>query len=180
MNLANHYLEVALISFKRQKALAEKAMVQLPDGDFYKQPDEDSNSIAIIIKHLAGNMRSRWLNFLTTDGEKSDRNRDSEFIDPPKNREELLDLWEKGWRYTFDAIEGLSPNDVTKQVMIRDEPHTVVEAIERQVDHYGQHIGQIIYLARHFKDKEFASLSIPKGQSEKFIPESLKAKWAME
>ena len=99
-------------------------------------------------------------------------------LTPPQDRKSLLELWEKGWRYTFDAIESLTPNDVTKQVMIRDEPHTVLEAIERQVGHYGLHVGQIIYLARHFKGKDFTSLSIPKGQSEKFIPESLKAKWA--
>ena len=178
MDLAKHYLEVALKSFKRQKTLAEKAMEQLADEDFYKQPDQESNSIAIIIKHLAGNMRSRWLNFLTTDGEKVDRNRDSEFVDPPQGKQSLLELWEKGWQYTFNAIESLNPDDVNKQVMIRDEPHTVVEAIERQVDHYAQHVGQIIYLARHFKGKGFASLSIPKGQSEAFIPESLKSKWA--
>ncbi len=178
MDLATHYLEVSLASFKRQKALAEKAMQQLTDSDFYKQPSEESNSIAVIIKHLAGNMHSRWQDFLTTDGEKSDRNRDSEFVDPPQDKESLLNLWEKGWHYTFAAIENLSPAEVTKQVMIRDEPHTVIEAIERQVDHYGQHVGQIIYLARHFKGKDFISLSIPKGQSKAFIPESLKVKWA--
>lgn len=178
MDLASHYLEVSLDNFKRQKALAEKAMVQLADAELYKQPDPQSNSIAIIIKHLAGNMRSRWLDFLTTDGEKSDRNRDSEFVEPPEIRVDLLELWEKGWSYVFTAIESLSPSDLTTEVMIRDQSHTVVQAIERQIDHYAQHVGQIIYIARHLKGEQFTSLSIPKGESEKFIPESLKAKWA--
>ena len=178
MDLATHYLEVTLAILKNQKTLAERAMLQLEPTDFFKQPSDESNNIAIIVKHLAGNMRSRWKDFLITDGEKQDRNRDSEFINPPQDKRLLLELWEEGWNYVFDAIKSLDSNDLTKEVMIRDEPHTVIEAIQRQLDHYGQHIGQIIYLARHFKGKDFASLSIPKGQSEAFIPKSLKAKWA--
>jgi Protein of unknown function (DUF1572) len=134
--------------------------------------DAESNSIAIIVKHLVGNMRSRWRNFLTTDGEKPDRNRDTEFENPPKTREELMAVWGAGWKYVFDAIESLTDDDLTRTVTIRTEPHSVMQAINRQIAHYAQHIGQIVYVAKHLKVKggsPWTSLSIPRGQSAQYL-----------
>jgi uncharacterized protein DUF1572 len=165
------YAKDSLDLFRYYKKLAERAMAQCPDEGLFATLDADSNSIAIIVKHMAGNMRSRWTDFLTTDGEKPDRNRDTEFEDPPKTRAELLELWERGWKYLFDALEPLTDADMTRTVTIRTEPHSVMQAINRQVAHYSHHIGQIVFAAKHFTAKatgQWNSLSIPRGQSKQF------------
>jgi uncharacterized damage-inducible protein DinB len=167
--LAEHFLEDALAVFRKYKKLAEEAMAQLGDEEFFAQIDAEANSVAIIVKHLAGNMRSRWTDFLTTDGEKPDRERDAEFrLDAGTTREEVTRWWEAGWRCVFAAVEPLAPSDLTRTVTIRGEPHTVVKAINRQLTHYTYHVGQIVLLAKHFRSKEWRSLSIAPGRSEAF------------
>ena len=138
------------------------------DLQFHEHPDEESNNVAIIVKHLAGNMLSRFTDFLTSDGEKSDRNRDSEFIDEFTSRKEIMDYWEKGWSCVLNILKSLDQNDLQKIVTIRNEEHTVLRAIHRQLTHYAYHCGQIVFLCKHLKQKEFKSLSIPRGESEKF------------
>ena len=150
------------------KKLGERAMAQCPDEGLFATLDAQSNSIAIIVKHMAGNMRSRWMDFLTTDGEKPDRNRDTEFENPPKTRAELMQTWERGWRYVFDALEPLTDADLTRTVTIRTEPHSVMQAINRQVAHYSYHVGQIVYLARHVAGDKWQTLTIPKKKSAEF------------
>ena len=162
------YLEDALTIFRQCKSQGERAMAQLSDEQLQLAIDSESNSIAIIVKHLAGNMRSRWTGFLTTDGEKSDRNRDSEFEAPPATRAAVLELWEAGWRAVFAALETLKDSDVGRTVYIRKEPHSVMQAINRQVAHYSLHIGQIIFLAKHLQSSRWVSLSIPRGKSGDF------------
>ena len=161
----NSYIEESLTVFRIYKKYAESAMSQLPDDQLFVSPDPESNSIAVIIKHMAGNMRSRWTDFLTTDGEKSDRNRDTEFTDPPATREALMKLWEDGWAIVFKAIEPLTDADLTRTVMIRGEAHSVMQAINRQIAHYAQHVGQIVFLAKHLASAHWKSISIPRGQS---------------
>ena len=146
-------------------------MAQCSDESLFSVIDAESNSIAIIVKHMAGNMRSRWMDFLTTDGEKPDRNRDTEFEDAPKTRAALMELWERGWKYVFDALEPLTEADIGRTVTIRTEPHSVMQAINRQVAHYAHHIGQIVFLAKHLTAKatgKWDSLSVPRGQSKQF------------
>ena len=168
-SLAKHYLGEAVRSFRSYKKLAEKAFVQLSNEEFFVQLDEESNSIAVIIKHLTGNMVSRWTDFLTTDGEKPTRHRDLEFvITPETTREELMQQWERGWQCVFGAIEPLQPEDLSRAVFIRGEEHTVLEAINRQQTHYASHIGQIIFLAKHFKSDGWESLSIPRNRSAEY------------
>lgn len=153
------------------KKLGERAMEQCPDEDLFVAQDAESNSIAIIVKHMAGNMRSRWTDFLTSDGEKPDRNRDSEFEDAPKTRGQLLELWESGWKCAFNALEPLTDADLTRMVTIRTEPHSVMQAINRQIAHYAYHVGQIVYLAKHFaalKTGKWKSLTVPRGKSKEF------------
>jgi hypothetical protein len=162
------YLEESLAIFRQYKSLAEKAIAQVTDEQLTAVLDPEMNSIAIIMKHLAGNMRSRWTNFLTSDGEKPDRRRDSEFVDPPDTRDALMELWEDGWNRVFSALEPLSDADLTRTVTIRGEPHSVMQAIARQMAHYASHCGQIIFLAKHFQHKDWKSLSIPRNQSEQF------------
>ena len=143
-------------------------MAQCPDEALFISLDAESNSIAIIVKHLSGNMRSRWLDFLTTDGEKPDRNRDTEFETPPATRAQLMEQWERGWKYVFDALEPLSEADLTRTVTIRAEPHSVIQAINRQVAHYAHHVGQILFLSKHLtftKTGKWESLSVPRGKS---------------
>jgi len=157
--------------FQYYKKLAERAMAQCPDEALFKNIDAESNSIAIIVKHMAGNMRSRWSNFLTSDGEKPDRNRDTEFEEPPKTRAELLEMWERGWKYVFDALQPLTEADLGRTVTIRNEPHSVMQAINRQMAHYSHHIGQILFLAKHLTftaTGKWQSLSVPRGQSKQF------------
>jgi len=166
-NLAQHYLENVIAEFRSLKKLGDRAMEQLDDEQFFVTLDAESNSVAIIAKHLAGNMRSRWVDFLTSDGEKPDRRRDQEFIiDANTKRAEVVEWWERGWRHVFDAIEPLLPEDVMRTVIIRHEPHTVLQAINRQLGHYATHVGQIIFLAKHLKSTDWKTLSVPRGQSE--------------
>jgi hypothetical protein len=167
--LAKHYLEDSLKVFRTYKQLGEKAIEQLSDEELFRALDAEMNSVALNVKHLAGNMRSRWTDFLTTDGEKPDRQRDSEFrIDEGTSRAEVMRWWEEGWRTVFAAVEPLRAEDVSREVTIRGKPHTVLMAINRQLTHYAYHVGQIVFLAKHFKSAAWQSLSIPRGQSETF------------
>ena len=169
LSLATHYLEDSIASLRAYKKLADKALDQLNEDEFFITLDEEGNSIAIIMKHMAGNMFSRWTNFLTTDGEKPDRNRDMEFVIEPKtSRDDVLAYWEKGWQRVFEALEPLSAEDLGKKVLIRGEEHTVIQAINRQLMHYANHIGQIVFLAKHFRSAEWKSLSIPRNRSAEF------------
>src|SRR4029077_282902 len=166
--LNTSYLQDSIGLFHYYKKLAERAMAQCPDEALFITLDPESNSIAIIAKHLAGNMRSRWLDFLTTDGEKPDRNRDTEFETPPSTRAQLTEMWERGWKYVFDALEQLTEADLTRTVPIRTEPHSVMQAITRQVADYAHHVGQTRYLAKHLtftKTGKWESLSVPRGKS---------------
>ncbi len=172
--LAEHYIENALKNFHSLKDLADRAARQVDDEGFFHALDPESNSIALIMKHMAGNMRSRWTDFLTTDGEKPDRARDSEFIIEHEDRAAILSRWEAGWRAVFGAIEPLAPADLMRTVLIRGEPHTVVEAINRQLTHYGEHVGQIIFLAKHLKSADWQTLSIPRKKSADFNAEMLR------
>jgi hypothetical protein len=162
------YLKDSLSLFRYYKNLGEKAMAQCPDEGLFAEMDGESNSIAIIVKHLSGNMRSRWTDFLTTDGEKENRNRDNEFELPSKTRAQLYELWDSGWKCVFAALEPLQDKDLPKTVTIRNEPHSVMQAINRQLAHYPYHVGQIVYLARHFSGASWNSLTIPKKQSGQF------------
>ena len=168
--LTNSYLKDSIELFHYYKKLAERAIAQCPDEGLFASLDDESNCIAIVVKHMSGNMSSRWTDFLTTDGEKPDRHRDSEFEGPPKTREELLALWEHGWKYLLDALEPLTDADLTRTVTIRTEPHSVMQAINRQVAHYSYHIGQITYLAKHFaaKSGKWSALTIPRKKSADF------------
>ena len=166
---AQHYLKDALRTFRDYKKLAEGALAQISDEDFFKTLDEESNSIAVNIKHMAGNMISRWTNFLTTDGEKPERDRDMEFeMLPGTTKDDMLGYWEKGWKCVFDAIEPLKADDLMRTVTIRGQEHTVVQAINRQIAHYAYHTGQIVYLAKHFRSAEWQSLSVPRSKSAEF------------
>jgi hypothetical protein len=166
---ARLFLDEAVKTFRSQKALADGALAQLRDEDFFVQLDDESNSVAVIIKHMAGNMLSRWTDFLNSDGEKPDRNRDMEFVlTPETTRAEMLARWEEGWACTFNAVESLRPEDVEKIVLIRGEEHTVMKAVLRQLSHYGYHIGQIVFLAKHLRSSEWKSLSIPRNRSAEF------------
>jgi hypothetical protein len=165
------YLKDSIDLFRYYKKLGERAMEQCPEEGLFATLDAESNSIAIIVKHMTGNMRSRWVNFLTNDGEKPDRNRDSEFETPPRTRVEIMKLWEDGWNHVFSALEPLTEADLTKTVTIRTEPHSVMQAINRQMAHYAHHIGQILFAAKHFataKTGKWESLSVPRGKSQAF------------
>ena len=165
MEAANSYLESAKKQFLYYKTLGEKAMDQLEPEQLFVSLNEDTNSIATIVKHLSGNMLSRWTDFLTSDGEKEWRNRDDEFIETIKTKEELLDIWNKGWECFFDALNGLQADQLSQIIYIRNEGHTVIEAINRQLAHYPYHIGQIVFYAKMLKNNEWISLSIPKNKS---------------
>jgi hypothetical protein len=168
-SLGEHYLEDALKTFRDYKKLAERAFAQTSEEDFFSRIDEESNSIAIIVKHIAGNMLSRWTDFLTSDGEKPDRHRDMEFVMLPETtKEEMLAYLEHGWATLFGAIEPLKPDDLLRTITIRGQDHTVVQAINRQLTHYANHIGQIVYLAKHFKSGDWQTLSVPKNKSAEF------------
>lgn len=168
--LTNSYVKDSIELFRYYKKLAERAIEQCPEEGLFTALDNESNCIAIVVKHMSGNMRSRWSDFLTTDGEKPDRHRDSEFEQPPNTREELLALWGHGWKYLFDALEPLSDADLTRTVTIRTEPHSVMQAINRQVAHYSYHVGQITYLAKHFaaESGKWSALTIPRRKSADF------------
>ena len=166
---AAHYLEEARRQFRGHTRLAEDAMTQLRDEDFFITLDPEANSVAVLVKHLAGNMRSRFTDFLTSDGEKPDRFRDREFeLGPGTTRADVMKWWEEGWGCVFAAIDSLKPEDVMGTVTVRGEPHTVLQAINRQIAHYAQHIGQIVLLAKHMRSSEWKTLSIPRGKSEEY------------
>ena len=157
------YLDECLLQLRRLKKQSEKAIAQVDDEQFFTLIDPDANSIALIMKHVAGNMRSLWTDFLTTDGEKPDRDRDSEFERrPEESREAILERWEGGWSRTLGTISALAPEDLAKTVTIRGEVHTVLQAISRQVSHYSLHAGQIVMLAKHLAGPRWQTLSIPK------------------
>src|SRR5579872_6345006 len=168
LEFTTSYLKDALEVFRYYKKLAERAMTQVTDEQLFAELDPEANSIAIVVKHMAGNMRSRWRDFLTTDGEKPDRQRDAEFIDPPATRERLMQLWEEGWRHVFGALEPLSDADLERTVTIRDEAHSVMQAINRQLAHYPHHVSQIVMLAKHLAHDHWQSLSIPRNRSGEF------------
>lgn len=164
-----NHLEDSLVLFRQYRKLAEKAVEQVTDEEFFRAIDAEANSIGVIMRHMAGNMRSRWRDFLTTDGEKPDRNRDQEFELPEAaTREKVMREWDEGWALVFGALEPLKVEDLTRTVTIRGEPHSVTQAINRQVAHYASHVGQIILLAKHFRAKDWKTLSIPRGKSEAF------------
>ncbi len=168
-DIAANYLEEARKQMRGHKRMAEAAMAQLADQDFFVAIDPESNSVAVLVKHLAGNMRSRFTGFLTSDGEKSDRFRDREFeINAGTKRADVMQWWEDGWSCVMRAIDALKPEDVMLTVTIRGEPHTVLQAINRQIAHYAQHTGQIVFLAKHLKSGEWKTLSIPRGKSEDY------------
>ena len=163
------FIEDSVSLFHYYKKLADRAMEQLSDEQLFVALDSESNSIAVIVKHLAGNMRSRWRDFLTTDGEKADRHRDQEFEMPaPVSRPELLKMWEDGWQVLFSALAPLKGEDLPRKVFIRGEPHSVMQAINRQLAHYPHHVGQIVFLAKHLKGKDWNTLSVPRGRSADF------------
>lgn len=170
LQLTTSYLKDSTDVFRYYKKLAERAMDQCPDDKLFAMLDTESNSIAIIVKHMAGNAKSRWTDFLTSDGEKPNRNRDSEFEEPPKSRAELLALWEEGWKCVFDALAGLKDEDMGRTITIRGEAHSVMQAINRQLGHYSYHVGQITLLAKHFAAAEgkWIALTIPRKQSAQF------------
>ena len=166
-DIGARYLDEAYRSLRGIKRQADTAMEQLSDQQFFAIPDAESNSVAIIVKHLAGNMRSRFTDFLTSDGEKPDRNRDQEFIvATDASRSAILAAWETYWQLVLDTVKGLGPEDLAREITIRCEPHSVLQAINRQIAHYSLHTGQIIFLAKHWKGAEWKTLSVPRGQSE--------------
>ena len=166
MILEKHFLENVIGVFKNYKSLAEKSFVQLTtDAAFHHVPDAESNSIAVIIKHISGNMISRWTDFLTTDGEKPNRNRDAEFINGNESRADLITAWDIGWKLFFATLHSLTEQDLLKTVTVRGEALTVTQALLRQMAHYSYHIGQIVFIAKHIRQAHWNSLSIPKNQS---------------
>lgn len=166
--IIENYLSDAIASFRNYKKLAERALEQISDEEFFKQIDEESNSLAIIVKHIAGNLKSRWTDFLTADGEKDFRDRDSEFIAEGDTRESLMEFWEESWQILFKELGALEAEDFAKTITIRQQPHTICEAINRQLTHYSYHIGQVTFLAKHFRSSEWKTLSVPKNKSAQF------------
>ncbi len=168
LKFTTSYLEDSLSLFRHYKKVGEGAMAQVTDEQLVAVLDPEMNSIAVIVKHMAGNMRSRWTDFLTSDGEKPGRNRDGEFMEPPADRRRLMDMWESGWKCLFAAMEALSPADLERIVTIRGEAHSVMQAINRQLTHHAYHCGQIVFLAKHLQYSGWKSLSTPRGQSAEF------------
>ncbi|OZM57588.1 hypothetical protein CIB95_04245 [Lottiidibacillus patelloidae] len=172
-NLGEVYLRVVQERYKGLKNLGDKAINQLSDEDMKWAYNEESNCVAVIVKHMSGNMVSRWTDFLTSDGEKSYRNRDQEFHDNISSKEELMNVWEIGWKTLFDTLSSLKEQDLLKIITIRGEEHLVIDAIERQLAHYAYHVGQIVYIGKLVKGDKWESLSIPKGQSEDYLQQML-------
>jgi len=168
MSTNSPILSVAIDELQKIKKLADKSIEQLSDDQLHVTIDPDANSVAILMRHMAGNMRSRWIDFLNSDGEKPTRMRDREFEDPGQTRADLLAEWEHGWQCVFDALTPLTDADLQRTVLIRSEPHTVYKAISRQVAHYAGHAYQILFLAKHLQGSKWKTLSIPRGQSEEF------------
>jgi hypothetical protein len=166
--LGTVYLESAIKRFLTYKVLGDMTFAQLEEKDFYYTPSENSNNIAVIVQHMHGNMKSRWTNFLTEDGEKPGRNRDEEFSPPACSKSQLLAMWEEGWRCLIDTLRSLTEDDLLKTITIRHEPLIVIDAINRQLAHYPHHVGQIVYIGKMILDKNWQSLSIPKGASQDF------------
>jgi len=162
------FLEAAIAKHTAQRDLAERAIAQLSDEKLHQPLDENTNSVAIIMKHMAGNMLSRWTDFLTTDGEKDWRNRDSEFVDDFHSRDELMAFWQRGWDCLFSTLNALTAADLTRTVRIRGQPHNVIEAIHRGLDHYGYHVGQIVLVARVLAKDDWTTLTIPRGESQEY------------
>jgi hypothetical protein len=168
-DLGAAFLADARLEFRKYKRQADRAMEQIDDAAFFRRLDPESNSVARIVKHVSGNQRSRWTDFLTTDGEKPDRDRDAEFEDDPDaSRAALLASWEDGWTRLFATLDVLTPADLSRTVTIRGEPHTVLQAIDRQLTHYASHVGQIVFLAKHLAGTTWRSLSIPRGRSASY------------
>ena len=163
-----NYHADAVRSFRNYKKIAERSIEQVSDEEFFAQIDEESNSIAVIVKHIAGNLHSRWRDFLTSDGEKPDRDRDAEFEMIGDTRESLLEFWESGWQTLFENVEPLTEGNFSRTVAIRGEPHTVVEAINRQLTHYSYHVGQIVFLGKHLRSSDWKTLSVPRNRSAEF------------
>ena len=168
MSVVQNYLDDAISSFRSYKRLAERALEQVTDEQFFAVIDAESNSLAVMVKHVAGNLHSRWRDFLTTDGEKASRNRDTEFEIIGDTRESLMTFWETGWETLFEALEPLGEEDMGATVTIRGEPHTVVEAINRQLTHYSYHVGQIVFLAKHLRAEKWETWSVPRNRSAEF------------
>jgi hypothetical protein len=171
LEFTTSYVKDSIALFRHYKQLGDGALAQCPDERLTATLDRESNSVAILVKHLAGNMRSRWTDFLTSDGEKPDRDRDSEFEAPPATRAELLALWERGWGVLFAALAPLGDDDLGRAITIRGERHSVMQAINRQIAHYSYHVGQIVFLAKHFAGDGWRSLSVPRGASARFNAE---------
>ena len=168
-DFASHYLEEIKRQFRGHKRMGEAAMAQLGENDFFVTLDPESNSVAALVKHIAGNARSRFTDFLTSDGEKPDRFRDQEFeVSAKTTREEVLRWWTEAWLHLFSTLDSLKPDDLQRTVTIRQEPHTVMQALNRALAHYGQHIGQIVFLAKHLRSAQWQTLSIPRGKSEDY------------
>lgn len=174
MSMGETYLHVVLERFKSVKADGDKTIAQLDIEQLHCAFNEESNSIAVIVKHVSGNMISRWTDFLLTDGEKTTRNRDDEFIDSIESKKELIAIWEKGWQVFLNALESLTTEDLLTNVTIRGQQHTVIDAIERQMAHYASHVGQIVYVGKQIKGNEWNTLSIPRGQSRAFTEAMIK------
>ncbi|MGB3063719.1 DUF1572 family protein [Sphingobacterium thalpophilum] len=172
----DNFLASSLKQFRDFKSLGDRTFSQLNDEQLFWQFNASSNSVAHIVKHLHGNMLSRWTDFLHSDGEKAGRNRDMEFENTDMSRQELLGLWERGWECLFEALEALSTQDLSKTILIRGEEHTVLEAVHRQLAHYPYHVGQIVYIGKMCLDEQWASLSIPKGRSENYNQEKFAQK----
>lgn len=168
------FLAVSLQMFRDQKDLGDKALAQITERELHWSPDAGSNSLAILIQHMSGNMRSRWTEFFTSDLEKPDRNRDTEFEERLLSTAELLERWNEGWQHVFETMSSLTKHDLNRTVTIRKEPHTVIKAIVRQISHYGYHVGQMVYLAKQIRSAEWQTLSIARGKSDAFVPPALK------
>jgi Protein of unknown function (DUF1572) len=168
LEFTTSYLKDSIAVFRYYKKLGEGAMAQVADEQLFTNLDAEANSIAIVVKHMTGNMRSRWTDFLSSDGEKPNRNRDGEFIEPPATREAVLKQWEDGWGLLFATLESLTDDDLSRTVTIRGEPHSVMQAINRQLAHYPYHVGQIVFLAKHFACDGWQSLSVPRNKSAEF------------
>jgi uncharacterized damage-inducible protein DinB len=168
LEFTTEYIKDSLALFGYYKGLAEKAIAQVSDDELFRQLDAESNSLAIIMQHMIGNMRSRWTDFLTTDGEKPWRKRDSEFLQPQTTRAELLDQWEAAWQIVFTQLQPLTDADLSREITIRGERHSVMQATNRQVAHYSYHVGQIVFLAKHLRGSEWKTLSVPRNRSAEF------------
>jgi hypothetical protein len=176
LEFTTSYVKDCVDLLRYYKRLGERAMAQVPDEALTAAPDAESNSIAVIVKHLAGNMRSRFTDFLTTDGEKPDRKRDTEFEAPAKTRADLMAMWETGWQQVFTALAPLKDEHMGQKVFIRSEAHSVMQALNRQLAHYAYHVGQIVYMAKHFAGANWTALTIPRGKSEEFMSQVMSGK----